>query len=137
MTRAVAVHGADQAVAAATVAAAMGRDLVLISAAGGVRSVGPGWFMTVIEAARSAAPDIRIDGVLRCDDAPGLALAALRQGVAPVALDGDQPAFDKVAAIAAARQSEIVTVDDWDVLDLANVADTAVAETVRQWLADG
>lgn len=134
MTRAVVVHGAAQAVAAARVAASASHDLTLISGPGGVRSVGPGWFAAVIEAARAAAPEIRIDGVLRCDDAPGLALGALRSGIAKVALDANQSAFERVAAIANSLQCEVVIVDDWELLDLANVSDAEVSETVGDWL---
>ena len=96
---AVTVHAAAEAALALALAGA--RGVLLLSAPGAAGFLGPGWFLAILHAARTAAPGVPHKAVLDCADSPGLALAALRAGVAEVVLDPACPAFDQVAAAAA------------------------------------
>ena len=99
--RAVVVHGAAQATAAARAVADLAPTvpLTLVSGEKGAESGGPGWFQGVLSAARDAVPEVAITGSLRCGGAPGLALAALRCGLTEIELDRSHPAYDRVRRI--------------------------------------
>ncbi len=87
-----------QAKAAAAAAAQTGSPVLLLSAQAAAASVGPAWFEAVVAAAKAAAPDAAIDGMLDCGTMPGHALAALRHGLKRIRYDG--PSFDAIADIA-------------------------------------
>lgn len=92
------VHGLDQA--AAALAAAGARGVLLLSAPGAGGFAGAGWFLALVAAARRRHPQSRCAAALDCADAAGSALTALRAGVGIVILDGASPAFGAVAKAA-------------------------------------
>lgn len=98
-----AVRSLDDALAAVDAAIAeTGPDVPvrLKSAPGAVRQLGPLVFIEIVRAAREARPDATIDAVLDCEDAPGLALNALRHGAEVVRLASPADVVAKVRAIA-------------------------------------
>ena len=96
---AVVVRGATEA--AAALALAGRRPLLLLSAPGAAGFLGTaGWRALMAEAARRA-PGAAFDDALCCADAPGHALAALRAGCRLLVLDGACPGFAAVAGAAA------------------------------------
>lgn len=100
--RAIRVHAIDEARAAAAAAAALGMPLLLVSGRGAGRYAGAGWFRALTERLRAEFPGLPVTAVLDCADSPGAALAALREGVRDVALDGPPEVVGRVAGIAAA-----------------------------------
>lgn len=94
------VHGLAHALAAARAAAAAGVPARLMSADGAGGYAGAAWFAALIEEVRRRCPEARIEATLDCADAPGHALAALRQGVRLVGLRGNRRAVAAVADIA-------------------------------------
>ncbi|MFC3126233.1 hypothetical protein ACFOD4_14290 [Pseudoroseomonas globiformis] len=79
-------------------------DLPLLSASGAALWLGADLFLAQMRHAETLAPDaaglLAPWPVLDCRNAPGLALDALRKGVAAVVLEATDPAFATVAAIA-------------------------------------
>jgi acyl-CoA reductase-like NAD-dependent aldehyde dehydrogenase len=61
---------------------------------------GPGWFRSLVEAAREAVPDARFSAVLDCGDEPGAALAAIRAQVECVVFTGRPDVARRLADIA-------------------------------------
>ncbi|MGE3933905.1 MAG: hypothetical protein AB7F67_11655 [Rhodospirillaceae bacterium] len=94
------VHGLAHALAAARAAAAAGVAVRLMSAAGAGGYAGAAWFAALVDEVRRRCPEARIEATLDCADAPGHALAALRQGVRLVGLRGNRRAVAAVADIA-------------------------------------
>ncbi|MBL4721682.1 MAG: hypothetical protein JKY20_11200 [Alphaproteobacteria bacterium] len=95
-----------QATAAVNAAVAIRTPLMLISAEGAAAYAGPSWFAHLVKDARAQFPGASILATLDCGDHPGLALAALREGIACVRIGG--PAFDKVADIAAQLDAQAI-----------------------------
>lgn len=91
--------------------------------------------MAVMAAAQDAAPDLAIDGVLRCGAAPGLALAALRCGLKTIALDRETPAYDRIKAIAGKTGADLVDAADWQLLDLGAADGSTTESLVNDWFA--
>jgi hypothetical protein len=100
---AVVVHG----LAHARLVLAPGRPVTLLSARGAALFAGCGWWRAVIERARGEHPDMPIDDVLDCADAPGIALGALRAGQRRLVLDPQAPGWQSVAAIAASLGGQV------------------------------
>jgi hypothetical protein len=96
---AVVVRGAAEA--AAALAVAEGRPVLLLSAPGAAGLLGPAGWRALVARAESQAPGASCADALCCGDAPGLALAALRAGCQILVLDGACPAFAAVAGAAA------------------------------------
>jgi len=90
---AVVVHGLDHA----RVALAAGVPVTLLSGAEAGLYAGAGWWRALIVASGTAGPDI-----LDCGDAPGRAMEALHTGCRLIVLDPAVPAWNLVAARAAA-----------------------------------
>lgn len=132
--RAVIVHGRDHACAAAAAAAELGVAVRLRSAPGAAAYAGTLWFLGIVDGARAAFPDARIEAALDCGDQPGTALAALRQGAKMIRLEGPKAVRDKVAAIAGQYGAHIDT-DRRKALDLFGVDDPEAA--CRAWLTPG
>jgi hypothetical protein len=100
--RAIRIHGLADARAAMTAAADLGVPVLLVSAPGAGCYAGPGWFRALTERLRAEFPQVALTAVLDCADSPGAALAALREGVKDVSLDGPPAVIGRVAAIAEA-----------------------------------
>ncbi|WP_135469305.1 hypothetical protein [Crenalkalicoccus roseus] len=96
---AVVVHDAAQAAAALALAGPGG--VLLLSAPGAAGSLGAAWFLALVRRAAEGAPGVPHAAALDCAEAPGHALAALREGARLVVLDPACPAFPAVAAAAA------------------------------------
>ena len=119
---AIIVHSLDHARAAASVAAELERSVTLVSAPGAAAYAGPAWFAALVRLVRGEFPSARLRAVLDCGEAPGFALAALREGgIDAVRLVAPQAVLAKVAAIAA--QSGAGIDDEGAGLDLLGTND--------------
>ena len=129
--RAIIVHDLAHALAALSAAAELGVPVTLASAPGAAAYLGVGYFEAMVEAAREEVPDAAFDAMLDCGDAPGLALAALRQGIGAVRLRGPRKTLAKVAEIAAAHGARL-NPETGPALDLEGEPDGRAA--CRDWL---
>lgn len=125
------VHDLDQARTAVAAAAALGRPVVLRSAPGAAAFLGAGAFRAIVAAAQAAFPQARVTAVLDCGDAPGLALGALRGGIAAVRLRAAPEPLARIADIAAQLGARLDQ-DDREPLDLKDLNDAEAA--CRRWL---
>ena len=126
---AVVVHGLPDALAALR----QGRPVTLLSAPGAASFAGVLWWRALVEAARRAGPDAGMTDVLDCADAPGRAMAALREGQRLLVLDARAPGFAAVRD-AAATLGATVLPERPAALDLA---EPGAARQLRAWLAAG
>ena len=101
----VVVHG----LADAHTVLAVGAPVTLLSGAGAALYAGCGWWRALIARAHTEHPDITIDDILDCADAPGLALGAFRAGQRRIVLDPAAPGWSAVASIAASLGGEVLT----------------------------
>jgi hypothetical protein len=127
------IHSAAHACAAAAASAALRRPVLLRSAEGAAGYAGAAWFQEVVRLARAQHPDADIAASLDCDDAPGHALAALRQGIELVRVRVRPAVRLKLAAIAR-RSGAGLDNARGRVLDLLNADDPEAA--CRRWLAN-
>lgn len=134
MAGAIMFHSLDQAVAALKAAETVGCKVTLLSAHGAAATSGPGWFREVIAKARETCPGVRAEAILHCGDGAGDALAALRAGVAQIALDAPPGVVRRVASIARQQGSRLVKLPDQPVLDLLDEAEPLTA--CLAWLRD-
>jgi hypothetical protein len=95
----VVVHSLAQASAALASAGPAG--VGLLSACGAAGSLGAGWFLAMVAQAAAAHPAVPHQVALDCAEAPGQALAALRQGARLLILDAAAPAFPAISAACA------------------------------------
>ncbi|MBE9552368.1 MAG: hypothetical protein IMF05_02780 [Proteobacteria bacterium] len=130
---AVVFHSLAQAEAALAVAGELGLPVTLISAPAAAGYAGPGWFRSVVEQARAAHPEAQFTAVLDCGDYSGLALAALREGVAVIRFSGDT--VDKIADIAGQYGARVIRARP-EALDLARIERRGwdMARACREWL---
>jgi hypothetical protein len=91
----------DAAQAAAALALAAGREVLLLSAPGAAGLLGAGGWRALVAAAARDAPGAPFRDALCCAAAPGLALGALRAGCRILVLDGACAGFGQVAGAAA------------------------------------
>jgi hypothetical protein len=98
--RFIVVHSLGDARAALEAATSLGVAVTLASAPGAGIYAGPGWFKAVIETARDEFPSTAFSSVLDCGDAPGMVLAALRQGLRRVRFTGPGATAARLADIA-------------------------------------
>lgn len=96
-----AVIATAAAEAAAALALAGPRGLLLLSAEGAAGFLGPQAWRALVDAAAAAAPGTPRQDALCCAAGAGDALLALRAGCRLLVLDGGLPAFPAVAAAAA------------------------------------
>ena len=106
--RAVRVHGIDDARIACEAARIAGVPIALWSPPSGAAQMGPLWFQQMIALIGEEFPDVPVEAVLDCGDAPGHALAALRQGVPLIALTARPAIRRKIEAIATAGGARLV-----------------------------
>ena len=98
--RSIIIHGIDDARIAAAAARSLGVGVRLTSAPGAVSYGGAAWFAEIIALVRAEFPDVAIDAILDCGDAPGHAMAALRTGVTSIRFTGPRRVRDKLEALA-------------------------------------
>ena len=128
--RPVRVHGADEARAALTAAAALGRPVVLAGPPGG----GALWFLAMVEAARGEAPQAACVALCDCGDRAGEAQGALAAGARHVLFTGPPDVAARLAAIAAGVGAVVLTALP-PALDLRGARDPVAA--CKAWLAGG
>jgi hypothetical protein len=130
---AIVFHGLAQAEAALVAAGKLGLAVTLISAPSAAGYAGPGWFRSVVEQARAAHPGAEVTAVLDCGEFPGLALAALRDGVAVIRFSGDTAA--KIADIAEQLGARVISTRP-EALDLATIERRGwdMVRACREWL---
>ena len=129
--RAVIVHGIGHARCACRAAAELGVPVLLLSAPGAAGFAGAAWWLALVDRVRREFPAVRIEDVLDCGDAPGHALAALRQGARRIRLAAAPGPRARVAAIARRAGARLVEVGG-PALDLAEAGDAPAA--CRAWL---
>jgi hypothetical protein len=113
-------HSLVQATAALTAAARAGRAVVIASPPGGGSYVGPGWFGSMVDAARQAVPDASFAALLDCADDVGAALAAIRCEVEGVVFTGRADVARRLADIACQHGVRFVTDRPVALLDLGD-----------------
>jgi hypothetical protein len=123
---AVVVHGLDDAMAALS----PGLPVLLLSAPNAATFMGCLWWRALVQAARRACPDTEASDALDCGEAPGYAMAALREGQRILILDPACPAFPAVSN-AAARLAAAVWPQRPAALDLAR---RDAARRLADWL---
>ena len=126
------MHDLREARAAFAAAAELGVPITVMSAPGAAASLGVGYFAAMIGAARTEFPTVTATAVLDCGDAPGLALAALRQGIDAVRVEAPARVRAKLADIAG-QQGGALVAGRVAALDLAGVDEPRAA--CRAWLA--
>jgi hypothetical protein len=97
------VHNIAHARAAAEAAVAAKVSVRLRSAPGAARYAGAAWFAALIDIVREEFPAAKIEASLDCATDAGMALAALRTGLALVRFTGPPRVKRKIAAIAQAH----------------------------------
>ena len=132
---------AHDAAGAAALALAGARGVLLLSAPGAAGSLGPAWFLGLVDRAVAglAGPPPPFAAALDCADAPGHALAALRAGARLLVLAPACPAFPAVAAAAAETGAELLPARPAPALDLREIDPARPADRARlaAWLAGG
>lgn len=129
---AIIIHNLDHARAALAAAAAEGVPVTLRSAAGAAAYLGATVFRDMVDLARAEFPRAKAAAVLDCGGDAGLALGALRHGLAAVRLEAGEEVLAKVRDIAG-QQGAVVDESGAPALDLLNEPDPAAA--CRAWLA--
>ncbi len=116
-----------------SVASAIPRPILLLSALGAAGTVGPGWFQAVVRKGKAEFPCVMVKAMLDCGDSPGYALAALRQGVDYVRFDG--VSADKIADIALQANAKLIRARP-ESLDLYHLelAGQQIDTACRTWL---
>jgi hypothetical protein len=109
---------------------------VLLSAEGAAGFLGPRAWRALVGRAAVLAPGVAFDELLCCGDAPGHALAALREGCRALVLDGGSPAWPAVAAAAAECGARLLPARP-SALDLRrlDLRRPTAAAILAQWLA--
>ncbi len=129
--RAVIVHNLAHARAALAAATALEAPVTLMSAPGAAAYLGAGYFQAMVEEARAEFPSVPAPALLDCGDKPGLALAALRQGIEAVRFNGKKTVRAKITEIARKHGAELRS-DTPPALDLLDELDPEAA--CRAWL---
>lgn len=135
LPRAVIVRSLEQATTALRVAAELDVPIELWSAEGAAAYVGAGWFKAVLDEARLAVPEARVQAVLDCASLPGYALGAFRIGIEAVCFTGSVKVATKLADIAKQQGRRLLRRRPVRALDLRHVQDPAAA--CRTWLGEG
>ena len=117
------VHELAHAVAVRAASQRHGIPVTLVSAPGAAGTGGAGWWRAIITQAQHVVPEADATSILDCADAPGMALAAIREGVKAIALSAPAATLSKVRDIGAQSGVTLQTVD-WDnVYDLIGTND--------------
>jgi len=133
MLRRIIIHGIDDARIAVTAARSLDVAVRLTSAPGAASHGGAAWFAEIVAAIRAEFPNVAIDAVLDCGDAPGHATAALRAGVTSIRFTGPRSVRDKLAALAGDQGA---TLDEFDGEALDMSLSNRPAQDCLDWLAE-
>jgi hypothetical protein len=129
------VHSLTHAVAALEAAAAVGREVILLSATDAGISAGPGWFKALANAAREAVPAARFAAILDCGDDAGAAQGAIRAGIDAIIYSGRTDVAERLAAIAQQAVVSLLTTRPLPLLDLGELF-FASSGTLRERCTD-
>jgi hypothetical protein len=132
---AIVVHSLTHAVAALTAATERACAIALLSAPDAGIYAGPGWFKALIDAARDTVPAAEFTAIIDCGDDAGAVLGATRAGIETVIFVGRPDVAERLAAIASAAGSHLLTRRPEAVLDLGHWF-FADAETLRRQSAE-
>ena len=127
------VYALADARAALAAAAECGTSITLVSPAGAAAFGGPAWFRELMAQAHDAVPAAAFDSVLDCASEAGLAMAAIREGVDAICIDGPSDVRAKIQDIATQSGCAIVAIDYGHALDLLDCDDALSA--CRNYLA--
>jgi hypothetical protein len=130
--RTIVIHSLDDARMASKAAREFGTGVVLHSAPGAAANLGPLWFRQIVAEVEVEFPDLAIDAVFDCGDAPGHALAALRQGLRHIRYAGPAASRQKIVEIARRSGARVETGSVPPAFDPRDHADPAAA--CRAWL---
>lgn len=132
------VHEYEHARAVLEAAVETNSAVVLVSARGAVRTGGAGWWRELISQLRGAVPNADVTSILDCADEPGMALAAIREGVEAIAIAASDDALARLSDIATQSDVAIRTIDWMRAHDLAGVNDPqAVCENLLREVSGG
>jgi len=132
MAARIVIHSLADARAALAAAAALERDVTLMSAVGAGAYAGPGWFKALTDEAMRVVPTARCDTVLDCGAAPGFALAALQRGLRRVRFTGGGEVGLRLRSIAD-QYGAVIETEVVPALDLRGVRQPEAR--CRAWLA--
>ncbi|NNE83612.1 MAG: hypothetical protein HKN28_06545 [Alphaproteobacteria bacterium] len=121
------VYALPDACAALQAAAAHDLHITLVSPAGAAAFAGPGWFRALVAQASAAVPQADFDAILDCAGSAGLAMAAMREGVAAICFDGPADVRAKIEDMAAQSGCVVAMIDYDQALDLDRCEDAAAA----------
>lgn len=109
--------------------------VVLLSAPDAGIYAGPGWFKALVDAARATEPGADFTAVLDCGNDAGAAQGAIRAGIQRIIFIGRADVAVRLAAIATAAGSQLLTERPEAALDLGRwfFADSA---TLRRRCAE-
>jgi len=107
-TRAVLVHGVEDARLALSVAGELGLSVTLLSSPSAASHGGAGWFLELCALAATAAPAITVSVVVDCDDRAGDAQGALAAGAKRILFTGRAEVAARLADIAAGLGAEVL-----------------------------
>lgn len=108
-SRAILVHGLDDAIAAFASAEELGVPLVVISAVAAAAHGGASWFQQVVAAASRDHPRVCFTAILDCGDRAGDAQGALALGVSPILYTGRSDVGERLSEIAHASGLWVLT----------------------------
>ncbi|MSO84964.1 MAG: hypothetical protein EXR02_00275 [Rhodospirillales bacterium] len=131
------VHDLGQAKAALKAARERKRRVCLIGAPGAAAALGPAvWRELVAEAVR-AEPDALESAILDCGRDPGVALAALREGVQTVMLDVADEVRAKIEDIAGQHGAKVLCARRAQVRGALDLGVADPLSSARAWLNHG
>jgi len=128
------VHSLTHAVAALRAAGEAGCAITILSAPDAGIYAGPGWFRALADAARREAPEAKAEFIIDCGDDAGAAQGAIRAGINAIVFTGPPDVAERLAAIAAAAGSRLLSSRPEEALDLVRWF-FADAETLRRHCA--
>jgi delta 1-pyrroline-5-carboxylate dehydrogenase len=126
------VHSLAHAKGALTAAVRAGRGVVLLSAAGAGSYLGPGWFNSLLAAAREAVPGAECAALLDCGEDVGAALAAIRGEVPGIVFTGRADVARRLADIAGQHAVRFATEPPAAAIDLGEDFFAAAEEAERR-----
>jgi len=108
-TRAVFVHGVEDARLALSIARELDLPVTLLSSPSAASHGGAGWFLELNALAAIGAPDVAVSVVVDCDNRAGDAQGALAAGAKRVLFTGAAGTAARLADIAAGLGADVIT----------------------------
>lgn len=133
LRRAFIVHDAIHVAAVLKAATSLDQLVTLRSSPGAAAWLGPAGFQAMVLDTAAAFPKANFAYVLDCGDSPGLAMNALRHGVAAISLNASPSIKAKIANMAL-QAGAMLNNEQGPVLDLLDIAHLAAA--CHAWLTE-